>query len=129
MSILGAFLVIIGTLLRNRSSLALENLALRQQLAILHRKAKRPRLTMADRVFWVTLSAIWRECLDHLIILSENHLRRILTEYVRYYNTSRAHMALDGNSPVPRQVDPPSSGEVIAEPVLGGLHHRYRRAA
>jgi hypothetical protein len=77
MSILGAFLVIIRTLLRNRSSLALENLALRQQLAILHRKAKRPRLTMADRVFWVTLSAIWRGWRSALLVVRpETVIRR-----------------------------------------------------
>ena len=79
----------------------------------------------AERV----IGSIRRECLDHMIILGEGHLRRVLGEYVRYYNESRCHRSLDDNAPVPRDVEPPSKGKVIAFPVLGGLHHRYARAA
>ena len=68
-----------------------------------------------------------RECTDHVIAFGERHLRRVLTEYVAYYNESRPHQSLDGNAPVPRRVEP--VGEIIATPVLGGLHHRYSRAA
>ena len=50
-------------------------------------------------------------------------------EYVRYYNESRPHLSLDGNPPDAREVEPPSRGPVVAVPVLGGLHHCYRRAA
>jgi len=57
------------------------------------------------------------------------HLRRILTDYVAYYHRSRAHLSLDRNAPFPRQVEPPSSGKVISIPQVGGLHHRYARAA
>ena len=64
-----------------------------------------------------------------MIILGERHLRRILGEYVRYYNESRCHRSLDGNAPVARDVEPPPRGKVVAFPVLGGLHHRYSRAA
>ena len=79
----------------------------------------------AERV----IGSIRQECLDHMIVLGERHLRRILGEYVRYYNESRCHRSLDGNAPVPREVETPSSGTVIGLPVLGGLHHRYSRAA
>jgi transposase InsO family protein len=79
----------------------------------------------AERV----IGSIRRECLDHIIVLGERHLRRILGEYVRYNNDSRCHRSLNGNAPVPREVKPPSSGKVIGLPVLGGLHHRYSRAA
>lgn len=79
----------------------------------------------AERV----IGTIRRECTDHLIILGENHLRRLLKEYVRDYNESRPHSSLEGNSPIPREVDPPERGRVVAEPILGGLHHRYRRVA
>jgi len=79
----------------------------------------------AERV----IGSIRRECLDHLIILNESHLRRILREYVRYYNEVRPHLSLEGNAPEPRELEPPSRGPVIAIPVLGGLHHHYRRAA
>ncbi len=75
------------------------------------------------------IGSIRRECLDHLIVLGENHLLRLLAEYVEYYNTARAHQSLDGNSPVPRAVEPPANGRVVATPYLGGLHHRYGRAA
>jgi transposase InsO family protein len=75
------------------------------------------------------IGSICRECLDHMIILGEAHLRRVLGEYVRYYNESRCHRSLDDNAPLPRDVEPPAMSKVIAFPVLGGLHHRYSRAA
>jgi len=75
------------------------------------------------------IGSIRRECLDHMIVLGENHLRHILAEYVEYYNTVRAHQSLDGNSPTPRDVEPPENGRVVATPYLGGLNHRYSRAA
>jgi len=79
----------------------------------------------AERV----IGSIRRECLDHMIILGEDHLRRILTEYFDYYNRDRTHLSLERNSPVPREVEPTERGEVVAIPHLGGLHHRYTRAA
>jgi putative transposase len=76
------------------------------------------------------IGTIRRECLDHIIVLNEGHLRRVLAEFVEYYNAVRPHQALARNSPVPRTVESPQAGDVIrAEPVLGGLHHRYYRAA
>ena len=70
-----------------------------------------------------------RECLNHVIILNEAHLKRLLTEFLKYYHGSRAHQSLDCNSPAPREVEPPERGDVTAMPVLGGLHHRYTRRA
>ena len=75
------------------------------------------------------IGSIRRECLDHLIILSEHHLRRILKEYVCYYNESRPHLSLDRNAPIPRSVEPSALGAVVAVPQVGGLHHVYTRAA
>jgi len=69
MSILGVLLVFFRTFFRDRSRLALENLALRQQLAILQRRTKRPRLTNADRGLWVLLSRRWAGWSDALIIV------------------------------------------------------------
>ncbi len=69
-----------------------------------------------------------RECLDHLIVLNEKGLRKILDEYMRYYNEHRCHQSLDGSSPVPRTPDPPANGHLVSTPILGGLHHTYRRA-
>ncbi len=64
-----------------------------------------------------------------MIILNEDHLRRILKSYFQYYHNSRPHLSLDRNSPTPRGVEPPSQGEMVAIPQVGGLHHRYTRHA
>lgn len=75
------------------------------------------------------IGSIRRECLDHVIVLNDAHLIRILTEYFDYYHCSRPHQSLDGNSPEPRETQMPERGRIVSEPVLGGLHHCYRRAA
>jgi len=75
------------------------------------------------------IGSVRRECLDHVIVLGEQHLKRILHEYIDYYNQARAHMSLDGNAPLPREVEPLDRGNVIALPQVGGLHHRYTRIA
>ena len=77
----------------------------------------------AERV----IGSIRRECLDHVIVLNEDHLRRTLAEYFEYYHQARAHLSLDRNSPVPRPVA--MEGRVVATAYLGGLHHCYTRAA
>ncbi len=75
------------------------------------------------------IGSIRRECLDHIIVLNQAHLIRVLSEYFEYYHSDRPHQSLDGNSPRRREVEWPGQGRVVAEPILGGLHHRYRRAA
>lgn len=79
----------------------------------------------AERV----IGTLRRECLDHVIVLSEAHLRRILKSYVSYYHNCRPHRSLGQNSPEPRDVEPPGRGKVISIPKVGGLHHEYRRVA
>ena len=71
------------------------------------------------------IGTIRRECLDHLIVFGEAHLRRILCEYAAYYNGSRTHRALNQDAPVHRPVQ--SIGAITSRPVLGGLHHQYVR--
>ena len=75
------------------------------------------------------IGSIRRECLDHVIILNERHLRHVLREYLEYYNRSRTHLGLEKDCPWPRPIEPAELGEIHAEPVLGGLHHRYFRKA
>jgi len=70
-----------------------------------------------------------RECTDHVIPLGELHLVRVLREYVDYYNAGRCHQSLDGDAPVPRRRWSRGDGGVRGQPVLGGLHHVYSRAA
>ncbi len=81
--------------------------------------------SFAERI----IGSIRRDCLDHVIVLNGRHLRRILRSYFEYYDDSRTHLALDRNAPNAREVEPPSHGRVVALPHVGGLHHRYRRAA
>ncbi len=75
------------------------------------------------------IGSIRRECLDHVIVLNERHLRRLLRAYLAYYNITRPHQALCNDSPLPRDVHPPALGNVVAIPLVAGLHHRYHRAA
>jgi putative transposase len=75
------------------------------------------------------VGAVRRECLDHVIVLGEPHLRRILKSYFAYYHRSRTHLSLGREAPEPRPVHPPSMGKVVALPEVGGLHHRYERIA
>jgi transposase InsO family protein len=75
------------------------------------------------------IGSIRRECLDHLIVVDERHLRRILASYFDYYHRSRTHLSLGKDSPVPRPVESAKAGKVIALPQVGGLHHRYERLA
>ncbi len=75
------------------------------------------------------IGSIRRECLDHVIILNDVHLKRILTDYFQYYYLARPHLSLARNSPTPSDVEAPSQGEVVSIPQVAGLHHRYSRAA
>jgi transposase InsO family protein len=75
------------------------------------------------------IGSIRRECLDHVIVVSEVGLRRVLASYVVYYMRSRTHLALAKDSPLTRAVHAPSSGRIVATPEVGGLHHRYERVA
>ena len=67
------------------------------------------------------------ECLDHIIVINESHLRRVLTEFADYYNRERPHRSLGLRSPI--FTVPQRSGPVVSRSVLGGLHHAYARAA
>ena len=71
------------------------------------------------------IGSIRRECLDHIIVLGEAHLRRILKSYARYYNETRTHLALDKDAPLSRTVK--RAGRILCRPILGGLHHEYVR--
>jgi putative transposase len=88
-----------------------------------------PRSTWQNGHVERVIGSIRRECLDHVIALSAAGLQRVLTEYTAYYMTARTHLALAKDSPTPRPIMPPSAGRVVATPLVGGLHHRYDRAA
>ncbi len=71
------------------------------------------------------IGSIRRECVDHVVALGEAHLHRVLRSYVRYYNESRTHRSLNKDAPFHRATE--RIGAIISRPLLGGLHHRYRR--
>ena len=75
------------------------------------------------------IGTIRRDCLDHVIVLSEQHLRRILRKYLEYYHGSRTQLALGKDAPDHRKRESADRGKVIALPMVGGLHHRYTRRA
>jgi putative transposase len=76
------------------------------------------------------IETLHHELLDHVIVMNERHLRRLVRTYVsEYYHRCRTHLSLGKDSPHPRTVEPPETGEVIELPVVGGLHHLYKRRA
>jgi putative transposase len=68
-----------------------------------------------------------RECFDHVIVLNEAGVRKLMGLYCSYYERSRTHLALDKDTPIPRSVTPPGDGDIVGIPEVGGLHHRYER--
>jgi len=71
------------------------------------------------------IGSVRRECVDHFIILGEEHLRRILRAYACYYNEIRTYRSLDKDAPISRPVQ--RTGTINSYPILGGLHHQYVR--
>jgi transposase InsO family protein len=71
------------------------------------------------------IGSIRRECTDHLLVFNAEHLRRILAKYAAYYNEVRTHVSLGKDAPLTRSIE--NYEEIVACPILGGLHHRYGR--
>jgi putative transposase len=75
------------------------------------------------------IGTLRHDCLDHLIVLNERHLRHIVARYLDYYHDWRTHLSLSMDAPNPRRVHPPEQGRVVQFPDIGGLHHHYERLA
>ncbi len=75
------------------------------------------------------IGSVRRECLDHVLVLSEQHLRRILTRDFAYDHRARTHRSLEKDAPDVRPIERPQVGKVVQIPEVGGLHHRYARRA
>src|ERR1700730_7715940 len=71
------------------------------------------------------IGSIRRECLDHVVVFGERHLRHVLLSYMKYYDGTRTHLSLEKDAPVSRAVD--RAGHILYRPILGGVHHRYAR--
>ncbi len=116
-------------LLRDRDAIYGEEF--RRQAAVLKIKD----VTTAPRSPWQNpyaervIGSIRRECLDHMIILGECHLKRTLSSYVGYYHNARTHLSLEKDAPVGRVVQPIEKGRVVELKRVGGLHHLYARMA
>lgn len=79
----------------------------------------------AERV----IGTLRRELTNHVVVLDERHLLRLLKQYVEYYNASRTHLSIEKDAPLGREVQPSALGQVVAIRQVGGLHHRYERRA
>ena len=116
-------------LLRDRDQIYGAEFRLRVQGMQIEEVITAPRSPFQNPYAERVIGSIRRECLDHLIIIGEDHLRRALRDYFDYYHSPRPHQGLERNSPIPREVEGPVKGKVISIPQVGGLHHCYRRAA
>jgi transposase InsO family protein len=99
------------------------------RIAVLRTPIRAPRANAICERF---LGSVRRECLDHLLIVSEAHLHRVLIEYVGFFNRSRPHQGINQRVPATAHTAHRSvsaKGRIVAVPVLGGLHHEYRRVA
>jgi putative transposase len=75
------------------------------------------------------IGSIRRECLNHVVVVNDNHLRRLLKDYFGYYHESRTHLSLQKDAPDSRAVQSNKSARIIQISQVGGLHHRYERRA
>jgi len=116
-------------LLRDRDAIYGEKVRRRIKSLCIEEVVTAPRSPWQNPYVERIIGSIRRECLNHVIIINERHLRRQLKSYSTYYHEARTHLSLDKQSPVPRSIEPPEQGKVVAIPHVGGLHHEYRRAA
>jgi transposase InsO family protein len=107
---------------------AFDRVAAGSRIAVLRTPIRAPRANATCERF---LGSVRHECLDHILVLGEWQLRRVLREYVAYFNTARPHQGIGQAIPGAAGPAPPSrpTAPIVASPVLGGLHHGYRRAA
>ena len=113
-------------LLRDRDAVSTEPLVQRTQRRGIQTLLSPVRELHASAMPQIVIRALRNECHDHLIIVNEQHLRAVLTEFVWYYNMERPHRSLLLDTPRPAVC--PTAGSVHSRPVLGGLHHVYERA-
>lgn len=88
-----------------------------------------PRSPWQNRFVERFIGTLRRDCLDHVVVLNERHLRRIVARYLDYYHDWRTHLSLSKDAPNWRTVHPPDRGRVVEFSDLGGLHHHYQRLA
>ena len=115
------------TLIRDRDhkfGAAFDALARATGIRILRTAVRAPNMNAICERF---LGSLRRECLDHILALDDRHFHRVVAEYVRYHNDARPHQGIGQRTPV--HAERPAEGSIVPFPILGGLHHEYRRAA
>ena len=116
-------------LLRDRDGIYGTDFVRRVKGLGLEQKLIAPRSPWQNPMVERLIGSLRRECLDHVILLNQEHLRRVLTDYLSYYHRHRTHRSLEQDCPEPRAVEPPGQGRIIELPLVCGLHHRYARQA
>jgi transposase InsO family protein len=114
-------------LIRDRDQVYGERFSCQARLLDIREAVIAPRSPWQNAYAERVIGSIRRECLDHVVVIGERHLLRILSKYVDYYNGSRTHLSLAKDAPEPRSMQPPSQGRVVEVPCVGGLHHEYLR--
>ena len=84
-----------------------------------------PRLPWQNPYVERLIGSVRRDCTDHVIVFGATHLHRIMSAYATYYNQARTHLSLGKDAPVNRPIE--RIGRIVAQPIVGGLHHRYAR--
>jgi transposase InsO family protein len=116
-------------LLRDRDSIYGEEFRERIQAIGIEEIMTAPRSPWQNPFCERLIGSVRRDCLNHVIILGESHLRKILARYFDYYHKYRTHLSLDKDAPERRPIQDAILGEVIEIPEVGGLHHHYERHA
>ena len=125
---LASLLATLPSILLSRAALELENLALRHQIGVLQRSArKRPKLILVDRLLWVWLSRVWSDWRSALDIVQPDTVIAWHRKGFRLFWTWKVRRGHPGRPTLPREArdQSPEMGRVVALPQLGGLHHRY----
>jgi transposase InsO family protein len=116
-------------LLRDRDAVYRVVFSSRAQAMGIHEVKTAPRSPSQNPYVERLIGTLRRECLDHMVVLNETHLCRLLRDYLIYYHSARTHLSLDKDAPEPRLVEHPDQGGIVEKPMVGGLHHRYTRQA
>lgn len=116
-------------LIRDRDSAYARIVSARIEALDIEEVVTAPRAPWQNPFVERVIGSIRRECLDHVIVLNESHLRKILVSYLEYYHRSRTHISLGKDTPDGRSVQPGGTGKIVAFPRVGGLHHHYERLA
>ncbi len=116
-------------LLRDRDAVYGVVFSSRAQAMGIHEVKTAPRSPWQNPYVERLIGTLRRECLDHVVVLNDAHLRRLLRNYLTYYHGCRTHLSLEKDAPEPRPVEHPDQGGIVEIPMVGGLHHRYTRQA